>query len=174
MLPIVKENYNKVGNVLKINGVHGAIYVVFDKANLKFKQKEPIFLNIEGFLVPFFIVPDSFSPRTPETAVFLLKSIENEAAAKKIIGLDIYLPATNANKKMKTNPNEILDYKVVDIVHGELGNVTAIEEIPGNPLLVVEKNGIEIFIPLNEYIVTSIVVKTKTIHVSIPDGLLDL
>jgi 16S rRNA processing protein RimM len=65
-------------------------------------------------------------------------------------------------------------YLLIDERHGELGRIEGIEEMPGNDVFVVLKNGKEILLPVLEDFIEEIDDEAKIIRYKAPDGLIEL
>lgn len=73
--------------------------------------------------------------------------------------------------------DQFLNVEVIDAAAGTIGHVVRVEENPAHPLLVVaaaEGSNREIIVPLVEEFITSFDEDAATLHVSLPEGLLDL
>jgi 16S rRNA processing protein RimM len=63
---------------------------------------------------------------------------------------------------------------MVDVNYGEVGFITGINESTAQPLFEVNKNGVEIFIPMIDDFIKKIDRKNKSVLVETPEGLIDL
>jgi 16S rRNA processing protein RimM len=104
-----------------------------------------------------------------------LSSIDSEEKAKGLLKATILIEEKLIPTLIDEDPDSKMEgYAVVDKVHGELGRVSYVGGNEVNPLLVIEKDGYELIIPLNDEFVLSVDDEKHLIEVSTPEGLLDL
>jgi 16S rRNA processing protein RimM len=70
--------------------------------------------------------------------------------------------------------HEIIGFKVVDRVFGEVGIIVKINETAAQPLFEIDREGKEIFIPMVDEFIKKVDRANKTIEVQTPDGLIEL
>lgn len=109
-------------------------------------------------------------------AIVKLEDINSIDTAKALIGSKLFLPLDNLPELEDDQfyYHEVIGYQVLDEAKGELGAISAIYDMPGNDLLAMIYQGKEILIPINEDIVKQADHKKKILHVSLPDGLLEV
>ena len=81
-------------------------------------------------LVPYFV--DRFTTRPKSEFRLKLEDMDSEAEAKRLSGKGIYLPLSE-QQHQEAEHTTWVDYLVVDAQAGELGRITAVLDIPGNP-----------------------------------------
>ena len=80
-----------------------------------------------------------------------------------------------SEKTLNESIHEIIDYKVIDTVEDkEVGIIVNVIDHPGNTLIEVEQNGIEIILPINDRTFQKIDKETKQLFLDIPEGLIDI
>lgn len=159
-----------IGRITKTSGFEGAVILRPEK-NLteNIQIDEPVFIEIDGRPVPFFI-----------------SSIEEAGSDMKITfeGYDT-IDKVNEFKDCRvflTNPAEPVDqtsdsdlmrgFHVMDQEENPLGIVLDIIYNPGQMLLSIEdESGREILIPFHEDLIIRIDTLTKTLIMDIPEGL---
>jgi 16S rRNA processing protein RimM len=70
--------------------------------------------------------------------------------------------------------HEVMGYKVIDEVHGDIGVLSLVIDLKVNPLLQIMKDEKEILVPLIEGVVREVDRDNKELHIKSPDGLIDL
>jgi 16S rRNA processing protein RimM len=70
--------------------------------------------------------------------------------------------------------HEIEGFTVIDTVRGDIGIAVGVIDHPSNPLLQVEKEGVEILIPLNVELHKKVNRSEKTLTITSPEGLLEV
>jgi len=69
---------------------------------------------------------------------------------------------------------ELIGFKVIDDVHGEIGEITNILEMPQQLIFEIHKVKKEILIPANENIIYKIDSNKKIVFINTPEGLIDI
>ncbi|MBN4071266.1 16S rRNA processing protein RimM, partial [Crocinitomix catalasitica] len=139
-----------------------------------YKELESVFVEFDGKLIPFFL--EQIQLKQKNFAVVKFEDIEREEQAKKLVKCDLYLPKT-ALPKLKNDEYyffEIENFAVVDELRGEIGKVIKVVDLSGNPLIQVDFKGAEILIPKQDNFVKSIDWDEKIIHISAPEGLIEM
>ena len=154
MLPVAK--------ILKSNGTEGDVLIGLlniDAADLK--TEEPVFVEFDGLPVPFFI--EKIIPKGSTRAIVHLTDSENLADAEELVGRQIMADAEDEDAEDE-------DFTGWTLYDGEtpVGTVEGLEDIPGNPCLIVG----EALVPLHEDLILSVDRASRTIVMSLPDGLL--
>ncbi len=175
------DNFLRIAKIKKPFGNKGEFLIIplssFDISDLE--NEEWIFIDLDGDIVPFMI--ENIQHRLDETSLIKLKDIPLEKA-NQYTGLFIYLNKQNEKvisqlKNAEDSPvtfYELSGYKVIDKQKGEIGIVKDIIEKNVQNLLEIEYQNKQILIPIDKNIIKKIDVKNKTIHISAPEGLIDL
>ncbi len=164
-----------LGKIVRTSGSQGEIVFQIDIEILdRIKKLESVFVKINEDLVPFFI--EHLERRPKNQAIVKLMDIGNAEEASVLAGCHIYVPASLVPKAKgsQVQSYEIEGYTVVDSVHGEIGTVRSVLELPQQELLSIDFNGKEILVPIVDEIVKKVDRKKKTIHIEAPEGLIDL
>ncbi|HEX2936806.1 MAG TPA: ribosome maturation factor RimM [Bacteroidales bacterium] len=170
-----KSELISIGVLSKLHGYKGA-YQFYSERTIDddIENRESVFLEIQGLLVPFFI--ESINVTSDNTAVIKFEDIDNPETAKEFVSCNVFvLSKGKASKPSKKKKEE--DFKgfaVIDKTQGNIGAVNDILNYNQNILLSVMKDGNEILIPVSEEIIQAIDHKKKEILIDAPEGLLDL
>lgn len=152
---------------LKLDVDSPSSYENLDHILIQIQQKDQM-------LVPFFIEKSSLQSKGLLRCK--LDGINTQAEANQLIGKSIFLPLDRL-PKLKGNQfyfHEIIGFQVKDDNYGELGVVTQVLEYPGSNLLVIDSQGTEVLIPINNETVPSIDRENKRLITRAPDGLIEL
>jgi 16S rRNA processing protein RimM len=135
---------------------------------------ESVYVDFGNNLVPFFIEKSSLHKGNQLRVRF--EDVNSEADADAILKSDIYLPLTLLPKLTGDQFyfHEIIGFKVVDRVFGEVGIIVKINETAAQPLFEIDREGKEIFIPMVDEFIKKVDRANKTIEVQTPDGLIEL
>ncbi|MFW6019863.1 MAG: ribosome maturation factor RimM [Bacteroidales bacterium] len=171
---IDRKDLFHAGVIKKSFGVEGDLIFLFQKeAQVKIKKKEPVFPEIEGNLVPFFI--EDFQWHNNNELRLKLEDINSKETAGKYLGYAFYLPLS----VLETDENDFLyseleGFKIIDETAGLLGTIKEILEHTAQDIMIVETERQEIMIPLvTDYIINTDI-DQQTIYTQLPEGLLDL
>jgi len=171
---ILKENLFPIGQINKPHGINGEMSFTFT-TDIFEREEIPFFiLETEGIFVPFFIEEYRFKSET--SGLIKFEDVDTELKARAFTGLTIYLPLKYIEK---VEDEEIgLEYftgfKLLDDKENEIGVITDIDQTTENALFIIDNGNDELLIPVSEEYITSIDHDQKIIHVSLPEGLLEL
>ena len=150
-----------VARILKSNGTAGGVLIGLagiDASELD--TKEPVFIEFDGLPVPFFV--QDIQPRGNGKVIAHLNDVTSLEDAEEIVGRDIYMEG----EEEEEIEEDFTGWSLLD--KGRLvGEVTGLEEFPGNPCLCVG----EILVPLHEDLVISVDRNRREIDLDLPEGL---
>ncbi len=159
--------------IQKTFGAYGELIIkLYDEAPEEINLDEPVFITIDGLLVPFYF--KSFEPRGNNRAQVVFDDFETQKLAEELVGKKIENGELKMENGTLNSQFSILNYKVVDKALGELGTVTGFLDIPGNPCLQIDYNGREVIIPCHENFVKKNDHKKQLLQVDVPKELLEL
>lgn len=163
------ENLLKIAKVSKSDGTDGAVvfsFLSFDPDDLEIS--EPVFVHFDGLPVPFFI--ESFSRRGNSRAVVRLKDVRSFEDAEELVGREVYV----ADDGEGAEELDFVGWTVETVTHEDatLGKVSGFLDIPGNPCIEVDTKKGAVIIPLHEDFIVSADPESRTLVMSLPEGLL--
>lgn len=164
-----------LGKITKRYSFKGELIISLDTDEPEiYKNLKSVFININGRLIPYFIEKSKSQKKSTLRVKF--EDINSEEEALFIINKEVYLPLENLPKLKgkKFYYHEIIGYNVVDTNHGNIGLVVKVEDKTSQSIFIVKNTGKEILIPVNDNIIQMINRKNKTIHITAPNGLIDL
>ena len=176
MEPVSKNDCQRIGFFQKPHGVFGTLLLTFDEGMEEtIEASQVFFVEMEGILVPWFVVEEGIRIISSKTALIDLEWIDNDTDAKKLVRKSVWLLKIK-NKELKPMEENIswIGYEVFEDKKEYLGMITEINDYAGNLVLTIEKNGTELLIPFHSDLVTSIDDAKKTITFNLPEGLTDL
>jgi len=170
---MIPANCILLGKITKLHGFEGAVAV---KTELNLSENiplgEPVFLEIEGRPVPFFI-EDTFSSR-PGIINLKFEDYNSSEKVKEFVGCSVYFSGKPADKKDE-DLSDLIGYTVLSDIGDSIGIINEVIPNPGQILLeITSAKGKKILIPLHEDLVTMINDDMKTITMIIPDGLIEI
>ncbi|MBQ7194428.1 MAG: hypothetical protein IJS07_02190 [Bacteroidales bacterium] len=189
----------KVAKVLKSNGTHGDLLVGFRGILPEdLETEEPVYIYFDGLPVPFFIL--KFETRGSSRAIMHLMGVDNLKDAEEMVSREIYVDSSLLEDIPDDDP-DLIGWTVLDENGANLGTITGIEDIPGNPCIYLRRPtsagtgtgesvaapaagtstgesvaapaaGTEVLIPLHEDFILSIDETSRSITMTLPAGLL--
>lgn len=171
---IKKEDVYKIGVFNKPHGIHGELSFTFSDDIFDRGEAEYLICLLDGIMVPFFL--EEYRFRSDSTALVKLDGIDTAERARMFTNIEVYFPAEHAGD---SEPDEqswdfFVGFRIEDVQHGELGEVTEVDTTTINTLFVVDYNGEELLIPAQEDFIVDIDRELKVIIVDLPEGLLSL
>lgn len=164
-----------LGRILKPIGVKGNMLIFLDVDDPdQYKNLDAVFVFVGGNLVPFLIKEIQLRPGKQAQVVF--QDITSMDQTDILIGAGLYLPLA-ALPKLGENQfyfHEITGYKVIDEEFGEIGVVEKVLEYPKQALLQIIFGKKEILIPIADEIIHKVDKENRIIHISTPNGLIEL
>ncbi len=164
-----------LGYIAKLHGFKGEVSLFLDVTNPDdYHGLDAIFIELDGQLVPFFI--DSFKLKNKGFVALKLEGVDTEDDARKILRKNVYLPAEILPELTGGSfyDHEIVGFEVYDSEHGFIGIAEQVIDLVANPLLQIQKDGIEVLLPLQNKVVENVDRKAKKMFVTAPPGLIEL
>jgi len=170
-----KEDCFYLGKIVSKYSFKGEVLVKIDTDEPElYDTMESVFVALRNNLVPFFITKCRLHKSQLLRIDF--EEVNSEDDADKVMGSELYLPLSFLPKLTgnKFYFHEVIGFKVEDDVHGDIGNIQSINDTTSQALFEVLKDDKELLIPINDNIITKVDRDNQTIHVSTPEGLVDL
>jgi 16S rRNA processing protein RimM len=170
-----KEECFYLGKVVSKFSFKGEVLVKLDTDEPEsYTKMESVFVNYNNNLVPFFI--EKCSLHKSDLLRIKFEDVDSDEGADDLMKAELYLPLTLLPKLEGTQfyYHEIIGFTIIDAVFGEVGIIKAINDTTAQALFEIDRNGIEILIPMNDEFIDKIDRESKTITVHTPEGLIDL
>lgn len=164
-----------LGYVAKLHGFKGEVSLFLDVTNPQdYASLDALFLEINGQLTPFFVA--SIKLKNKGFAAVKFEGVDTENDARLLLRKNIYLPASILPELDGTNfyDHEIVGFSVEDEEHGDIGKVIQVIDLSANPLIQIEKNGVELLLPLQDGVIREVDRKKQLLKVFAPPGLVEL
>jgi 16S rRNA processing protein RimM len=154
--------------------VHGELVFTFTDDIFDRVDADYIVCPIDGIFVPFFI--EEYRFRSETTALIKLEGIDTEQQARRMTNTEVYFPAHHAEAQSaeELTWNVFVGYRMEEVHHGYLGDVTDMDTTTINTLFVVDRQGEELLIPAREEFITDVDARHRILTVNLPEGLLTL
>ena len=172
---MTKEDCFYLGKIVKKYSFKGELLAKLDTDQPEiYEHLDAVFIEVNGTLIPFFIEKSQLH----KSDLLRLKfdDVTDEADADALMKCDLYLPLDSLPKLdgNKFYFHEIIGYQLNDERFGPVGTIKGVNDSTAQALFEVDRNGIEILIPMNDDFITNLDRETKTISVNTPTGLIEL
>ncbi len=163
-----------IGKIVASFGLKGQVILKHSLAKkLTFKKGDALFIEmLKDSQVPYFI--QEAKAKSNEESYLLFEGVISKEATTKLLQKKVWLTVEEFEKHVDKNaPIGLIGYAVIN-QRTPIGSVLEVIEQPHQVLLTVRYNNKEAYIPLHQETLLTIDRKKKEIHVSLPDGLLDV
>ena len=170
-----KEDCFYLGKIVKKYSFKGELLAKLDTDEPDiYDNLEAIFIDLRGNLVPFFI--ESSQLHKSNLLRLKFEDVDTEADADALMKTELYLPLDLLPKLDgdKFYFHEVIGFKITDTNFGEVGILKGINDSTAQALFEIDRDGIEILIPMNDEFIVKVNRKNKVIEVNTPEGLIDL
>ena len=168
-----------LGQIAALKGTKGDVVLQTESLDYEINESEPVLVETDGYLVPFFIEENSVVYSKNGDISLKFDTTDSAASAARLVGKKVYVLKEDL---IETEDGEdfepdfkYLNYSCYDQNGTLLGVIEDVDDIPGNPLLVIRDSfGKEILAPVNAAEILEENDIIQTVKITIPDGLLDL
>lgn len=172
---MLKKECFFVGKIVKKYSFKGELLVKIDSDDPEmYEDMESVFVELRNNLVPFFI--ESSQMHKSELLRVKFEDVDSEQDADALLKCDLYLPLEFLPKldDDKFYFHEIIGFTVEDVSFGKVGVIKSVNDSTAQALFEIDREGIEILIPMNDAFIKKVDKKNKLILVETPEGLIDL
>ena len=138
------------------------------------ENMDAVFLQVRRDFLPFFIERSQF--HKSDLLRIKFEDIDTETDAEQLLKAEIYLPL-ELLPELEGNAfyyHEIMGFTIIDEKFGEVGTIIGVNDSTAQALFVIDREGQEILIPMNDEFINKVDRDSKTIEVVTPEGLIDL
>jgi 16S rRNA processing protein RimM len=170
-----KENCFYLGKIVKKYSFKGELLVKLDTDEPElFTEMESVFVEQRKNLIPFFIEESSL--HKSELLRVRFEDVKNEEEANALIGAHLYLPLEFLPKLTgnKFYYHEIIGFTAEDESFGKIGKITGVNDTTSQALFEIDRDGIEILVPMIDHFIKNVDRENKVILLDVPDGLIEM
>lgn len=172
---MLKKDCFYLGKIVKKYSFKGEVLVKLDTDQPEiYNNLDTVFIKIQNDLIPFFIERSQL--HKSQLLRIKFEDVTTEEDADYIMKSQLYLPL-ELLPKLEGNKfyfHEVIGFTVKDVNFGYVGIIKGINDTISQALFEINRDGIEILIPLNDEFIKDIDRENKTIVVETPEGLIDL
>ena len=169
------NEYINIGKIVAAFGLSGEVILkhALGKKTI-LKDIEAIFVEEnKGSYLPYFV--ESSKAKDTEETYVKLEGINSRESASRLSTKNVWLLDADFRKLAgKTAPISLLGFHLICNEEGDLGPIEEVIEQPHQVLLRISLDGKEALVPLHAETLDKIDHKKKEVHVTLPDGLLDI
>jgi len=170
-----KQDCFYLGKIVKKYSFKGELLIKLDTDEPEiYENLDAIFVDLRNNLVPFFI--ESSQLHKSELLRVKFEDVNDEDDADALLKCDLYIPLEFLPKLEgdKFYFHEVIGFTIEDINFGKVGIIKSINDSTAQALFEIDRDGVEILIPMNDEFIKKVDKKNKTILVETPEGLIDL
>lgn len=169
---IKREEVFKIGVINKPHGVKGEVSFTFTDDIFDRVDCDYLILLLDGIFVPFFI--EEYRFRSDNAALVKFEGIDTAEKARMFTNVEVFFPSKYMDEEDAMGSwHFFVGFTVIDEIHGNLGQIVAVDDSTMNVLFVIEKDGEEVLLPAHEEFLKNIDAKGKIVYAQIPEGLLE-
>jgi 16S rRNA processing protein RimM len=168
-------NYFSIGKISAVFGLEGEVILKHSLGKRTFlKGVEVLFLEErKDSFIPYFL--EKAKPKDHENVYVKLEGVNTPEAARKILQRGVYLSDVDFKAQTASSaPLSLLGFNVQDAHEGALGVIEEIIELPMQVLAKITLDGKEVLLPINDQTLQKVDKKEQTVHLDLPEGLLDI
>ena len=175
---IRSEEVFYIGKVSKFRGIQGEVEILFTDDAFDRGDAEYLVLEMEGILVPFFW--EEYRFKNDKTAIFQFEDIQDETAARRIVGASVYYPKAALPEDGEEGA-ELRSWQALTgfaLYHADgtpIGTVQAVDDATANILLIIDRaDGTQTYLPFHEDFLVEARLKERALFLNVPPGLLEI
>ena len=170
-----KEDCFYLGKIVKKYSFKGELLAKLDTDQPElYENLDAVFIQVRNSLIPFFI--ESSQLHKSDLLRLKLEEVNTEEDADSLLRSELYLPL-ELLPKLEGNKfyfHEVIGFTIKDVNYGAVGTIKGINDSTAQALFEIDKDGVEILIPMNDQFIIEVNREQKTISVETPAGLIDL
>ena len=173
---IRQEEVFYIGKISKFRGINGEIELLFTDDVFDRGESPYLVIDMDGILVPFFW--EEYKFKNNDTAIIKFEDINDEKAAKRLVGLRVYYPKkfnveADSDSEHLTSWKAFTGFDVVDTKGRKLGLIESVDDSTENILIYLQTpNGEELVLPLHEDFIVDYSMTQRIIALDLPKGLI--
>ncbi|MCR5888859.1 ribosome maturation factor RimM [Hymenobacter sp. J193] len=177
-MSLTLDDCYELGSIVKPHGLKGFVVAALDVDDLDaYRKVKSVLLELPtapGKLTPYAI--EKLTPQSEARALVKFQGIDRIEDAEPLRNAKLWrplaeLPALAADQFYF---HDVIGFTVIDEELGELGTVETFYELPQQDVLSMRYQGQEVLIPVADELISHADQATRTLHVKLPAGLLDV
>jgi 16S rRNA processing protein RimM len=169
-----KSSCFSLGHIVKPFGVQGEMLIIIDADNPDYyADTETIFVSQRDLLAPYAV---EYIEWLNDKIVLKLEDINKPEEADKLRGCELFLPLSMLPKTEEGEfyLHDLVGCEIIDELHGNLGKVKSIYDLPNNELMAFDVKGKEVLVPIQRDFILQLDTEKKLIKMRLPEGLIEV
>jgi 16S rRNA processing protein RimM len=164
----------RIGKIVATHGVNGSLILTHVIGSSDWMKKDQVLLveMQKGSMIPFFVT--KFKPNNPKEYIIDVEEINKIDVAKKLVSKQVYVDESVLARYIKKSPLLWIGFELVDSQKGRLGTIEDVLQTGNQWLAKFTYQNKEVLVPLVDQTVDALDTKDKKIHVTLPEGLLEV
>ena len=164
----------RIGKIVATHGIGGSLILTHIVGNSKWLKKgNAIHVEMQkGSYIPYFI--SNIKANNNEEFIVGVEDIDKVETAKKLVTKHVYVDESLLSEFARQSPLLWIGFNLIDKKEGALGKIEDVMQTGNQWLAKLTYQDTEVLVPLIEQTIESLDIKTKTINMTLPDGLLDV
>lgn len=170
-----REQSCKIAKVMKIFGNDGSVVMrLYDNFPDEVNFEEPLFILLDELATPLFF--NLFQRRGKDKALVRFDDIDTPYRAGFIVGREAiaFVDADDEPHDGELYYDDMVGFTLKDGVSGREGEIIEYIDSENNPLFEVVMDGVSVMVPVADDLIEEIDQDSKSILMTLPDGLIDL
>jgi len=164
----------RVGKIVATHGLTGSLILTHVLDNSNWLKKGNV-LHVEmqkGSYIPYFVAQCKSS--NPKEYIINIEDIDKVESAKKLVTKHVYVDEVILTDYAKMSPLLWIGFNLTDKQKGLIGKIEDVVQTGSQWLATLTYHDTEVLIPLIDQTIEQVDIKTKTIKVNLPEGLLEI
>lgn len=166
-----KEDFVYFGKFLKPHGTKGEIGLETEDFTLG-DDCDFVACDIDGILVPFFF--EERRAKNSDTFIVKIERMESAEEVRYLTNRKAYIPRKWTESSEELSWAYFRGFTAIDETAGELGEIVDIDDSTMNTLFVIDNDGEELLVPIQEEFIVGIDQENREIIFNLPQGLVSL
>ena len=165
----------KAGKISKPYGLRGELNIILEsQAGNNIAPDNPLFIDIDGQRVPFFV--EAIELLSREQAIIKFEFVDSLEVARELTGCSIYFDSIDQAEATGEEEDlaRLIGYAASDSKSGSLGLIADYLPHPMNPVFVIQSEGKELLVPAVFDFIQHINEEEQSIQFILPEGLTTL
>ena len=168
------DDYYILGRIGKKHGLKGEFSLILDVDDPNnYEEITYLYIANDTELIPYIVEKIHIRPNK---IVAKFEDVDSPEELNALLNKPVYLPLSELPVLSDEQYyfHDLVGCQVIDLEKGALGKVTNVLEMPMQMLFEIDYNGIQVLIPINDELISKVNKSEETIHLVLPEGLLDV
>ena len=164
----------RIGKIVAAHGINGSLILTHVVGNSQWLKKGQVLLleMQKGSYIPYFV--SQVKANNDKEYIINLEDVDKVEYAKRLVTKQVYVDEVILSDYAKKSPLLWIGFNILDKKQGDIGAVIDVSQTGYQWLAKVIYHGAEVLVPLIDQMILKVDVKTKTIEMELPEGLLEV